>query len=71
MTGDREALARTLAEHDDVAALWYFGTAAGSADVERASAGNLKATWVNHGRALEWSSETRRAVANSCAAPRR
>jgi aldehyde dehydrogenase (NAD+) len=58
VTGDREALARTLAEHDDVAALWYFGTAAGSADVERASAGNLKATWVNHGRAIDWRSNT-------------
>jgi aldehyde dehydrogenase (NAD+) len=54
VTGDREALSRTLAEHDDIAALWYFGTAAGSADVERASAGNLKATWVNHGRAVDW-----------------
>src|SRR5690606_10305658 len=25
VTGDRESLSRTLAEHDDVAALWYFG----------------------------------------------
>ncbi|MFO0994530.1 MAG: aldehyde dehydrogenase family protein [Hyphomicrobiales bacterium] len=58
VTGDREALSRTLAEHDDVAALWYFGTAPGSADVERASAGNLKATWVNHGSAIDWASDT-------------
>ncbi|WP_207484980.1 aldehyde dehydrogenase family protein [Arenibaculum pallidiluteum] len=54
VTGDREPLARTLAEHDDVAALWYAGTAEGSAEVERASAGNLKATWVNHGRVVRW-----------------
>ncbi len=56
VTGDREALAKTLAEHDDIAAYWYFGSAEGSAAVERASAGNLKATWVNHGRAVDWSS---------------
>jgi len=54
ITGDREDLSRTLAAHDDVAALWYFGTAAGSAEVERLSAGNLKATWVNHGDAIDW-----------------
>ena len=58
ITGDREALSRTLAEHDDIAALWCFGTAAGSADVERASAGNLKATWVNHGGTIDWTSDT-------------
>ncbi|MGL1682673.1 aldehyde dehydrogenase family protein, partial [Vibrio parahaemolyticus] len=42
VTGERDVLAKTLAEHDDVAAHWYFGSAAGSAMVERASAGNLK-----------------------------
>ena len=31
--------------------MWYWGTADGSAEVERLSAGNLKRTWVNHGRA--------------------
>ena len=56
VTGDREALAKTLAEHDDIAAYWYFGTEEGSAKVEAASAGNLKATWVNHGRAVDWAS---------------
>jgi aldehyde dehydrogenase (NAD+) len=54
VTGDRETLARTIAEHDDVEALWYFGTKKGSAEVERASAGNLKATWVDHGYAIDW-----------------
>jgi aldehyde dehydrogenase (NAD+) len=52
VTGERDALARTLAEHDEVAAVWYFGTRAGSTMVEKAAAGNLKSTWVNHGRAL-------------------
>ncbi|MFC4626167.1 aldehyde dehydrogenase family protein [Daeguia caeni] len=54
VTGERDLLARTLAEHDDVAALWYFGSREGSAMVEEASAGNLKATWVNHGRMPNW-----------------
>ena len=54
VTGDREALAKTIAEHDDIAAYWYFGTKEGSAKVEAASVGNLKATWVNDGRAVNW-----------------
>ena len=55
VTGDREELAKTIAEHDDIAAFWYFGTKAGSALAEARSTGNLKATWVNHGRAMDWS----------------
>jgi aldehyde dehydrogenase (NAD+) len=55
VTGDREQLVKTLAEHDDVAALWYFGTAEGSTLAEAASAGNLKATWVSRGRPIRWS----------------
>ena len=54
VTGARDELAKTLAEHDEVAAVWYHGDAAGSAMVERASAGNLKSTWVNNGRAIDW-----------------
>jgi aldehyde dehydrogenase (NAD+) len=54
VTGDRETLAKTLAEHDEVAALWYVGSKAGSAMIERASIGNLKATWVNGGRERDW-----------------
>ena len=54
VTGPRDELAKTLAEHDEVAALWYHGDAAGSAMVEKASAGNLKTTWVNHGHATDW-----------------
>jgi len=46
VTGERDALARTLADHDDVGALWYFGAHAGAADIERASAANLKRTWT-------------------------
>jgi len=54
VTGDRESLAKTIAEHDDINAAWYFGTRDGSAAFERASAGNLKPTWVNHGRHVHW-----------------
>jgi aldehyde dehydrogenase (NAD+) len=54
VTGEREPLAAVLAEHDEVNALWYVGPAAGCARVERASIGNLKQTWTNHGKARKW-----------------
>ncbi len=46
VTGDRDELAKTLAEHDDVDAIWYAGPKEGRAMVEKASAGNMKRTWV-------------------------
>ena len=58
VTGEREELAKTLAEHDDVAAVWYYGTRAGCGRVEKFSAGNLKFTWTNQGRACDWSNES-------------
>jgi len=54
VTGAREPLALVLAEHDEVNALWYVGPAAGGAMVERASIGNLKQTWTNHGKTRNW-----------------
>jgi aldehyde dehydrogenase (NAD+) len=54
VTGPREELAMVLAAHDDVDAMWYFGSQAGSASVEKLSAGNLKRTWVNYGKARDW-----------------
>ena len=47
VTGAREPLARVLAEHDDVDALWYVGTADGRRAVEAASIGNMKRTWTH------------------------
>jgi len=47
VTGARDELAEVLAGHDDVEAMWYAGPAAGSAMVERLSAGNMKHTWVS------------------------
>ncbi len=46
VTGQANALAATLAEHDGVDAVWYVGDAVGAARLEAASAGNLKATWT-------------------------
>ena len=54
VTGERDALATVLAEHDEVAALWYVGPADGGAGVEKASAANLKSTWVSDGRSRDW-----------------
>lgn len=54
VTGVRDELAKVLAQHDAVEAMWYFGSADGAAMVERESVGNLKATWVNHGKKRDW-----------------
>jgi aldehyde dehydrogenase (NAD+) len=56
ITGERDMLATVLAQHDDVGAVWYAGSEAGSARVETACAGNIKASWVNHGRGRDWHS---------------
>ncbi len=47
VTGARDALAQVLAEHDDVDAIWYVGSAEGRRSVEFASAGNMKRTWAH------------------------
>jgi aldehyde dehydrogenase (NAD+) len=54
VTGLRDELAPVLAAHDDVDGLWYWGTQAGSAEVERLAAGNMKRTWVDYGRGRAW-----------------
>jgi aldehyde dehydrogenase (NAD+) len=46
VTGPRDPLAKVLAEHDDVDAVWYVGTAEGRRTVEAASVGNMKRTWT-------------------------
>ena len=50
VTGEKDPLAKTLAEHDDVDAVWYFGSREGVKAVELASAGNMKRTFA------EWES---------------
>jgi aldehyde dehydrogenase (NAD+) len=54
VTGERETLTKTLAEHNTVDALWYFGSSEGSRAVETASTGNLKQTWCGYGLARDW-----------------
>ena len=49
VTGDAATLAKTLAEHDGVDAMWLAGDAEMSTMVEKASTGNLKQTWTSRG----------------------
>ena len=53
VTGENDALALTLAEHDGVDALWRAGPNAGEKRLEEASAGNLKSTWML-GEGVDW-----------------
>lgn len=54
VTGARDVLTKTLAEHDDVDALWAFGSANVSAMAERQSIGNLKRTLVDNDLVTDW-----------------
>ena len=54
VTGERDPLSQVLAEHDDVDSMWYFGSAHGSKQIELASTGNMKRTWVSYGHARNW-----------------
>ena len=69
VTGERDALAKVLAEHDDVDALWVFGSQEASTAAERQSVGNLKRTLVDHGR-RSTGTTGRRAKVRSCSARR-
>jgi len=55
VTGSATELARTLAGHAEIDAIWRHDTdAAGCAEVERLSAGNLKRSWTGNGAARDW-----------------
>ncbi|OCO99249.1 MULTISPECIES: aldehyde dehydrogenase family protein [unclassified Ensifer] len=54
VTGSAIELAKTLASHNDVDALWAFGTPELSTLVEKLSSGNLKRTFVDYGKATNW-----------------
>ena len=47
-------IALVIAEHEEVDAVWFFGSEAGSSAVERASIGNMKRTWTSNGRLFDW-----------------
>jgi aldehyde dehydrogenase (NAD+) len=57
VTGGKDALMKTLAEHDDVEGIWYFGSAEGVKTVELASASNMKRTWASD-EARAWMDST-------------
>ncbi|MGC3937766.1 aldehyde dehydrogenase family protein [Roseobacter sp. EG26] len=54
LTGSHADVARHMASHMDVDAVWSFADKDLCADIERASASNLKRTWVNNGFARDW-----------------
>lgn len=54
VTGPVKDLATALASHNDVDALWAFGSEELSTLVEKLSAGNLKRTFVDYGKATDW-----------------
>ncbi len=54
ITGDKEELAKVLANHDDVDGLWYFGSKDGSSMIQNAASENMKRTWVNFGKNRDW-----------------
>ena len=54
VTGSHAELAKPLAGHMDVEAVWSFSSTPLSALIETEAAANLKRTWVNHARARDW-----------------
>ncbi len=55
LTGDHMDLAAHMGGHADIDAVWSFSGADLSATIEKTSAGNLKRTWVNNGKAaFDW-----------------
>jgi len=54
VTGYVSQLLKTLAEHDDVDAIWCYGDDATVAAAKAMSVGNLKQVWTNEGRAIDW-----------------
>jgi aldehyde dehydrogenase (NAD+) len=54
VTGYISQLLKTLAEHDDVDAVWCFADQASGAAAKAMSIGNLKQVWTNEGRAIDW-----------------
>jgi aldehyde dehydrogenase (NAD+) len=54
VTGRSTELVKTLAEHDDVDAIWCFTDEASAAMVKTLSVGNLKQVFTNEGRAIDW-----------------
>jgi len=54
VTGRASELLKTLAEHDDLDAIWSFTDDASAATAKALSIGNLKQVFANEGRAIDW-----------------
>ena len=54
VAGKASELGKTLAEHDDIDAMWSFRDETSSAMVKLGSIGNLKQVWTNEGRQIDW-----------------
>jgi aldehyde dehydrogenase (NAD+) len=54
VSGYQSQLLKTLAEHDDVDAIWSFADETSAAAVKSYSVGNLKQVFTNEGRAIDW-----------------
>ena len=55
VTGSSDELARTLASHGDIDAVWrHDGSLEGCAEVERLSADSLKRTWTGGAKGRDW-----------------
>jgi aldehyde dehydrogenase (NAD+) len=54
VTGYASQLLKTLAEHDDVDALWCYGDEVTVSSAKAMSTGNLKQVWTNEGRVINW-----------------
>jgi len=54
VTGYVSQLLKTIAEHDDVDAIWCFADEASAAAAKSFSVGNLKQVFTNEGRAIDW-----------------
>jgi aldehyde dehydrogenase (NAD+) len=54
VSGRPSELTKTLAEHDDIDAIWSFRDEASSSLVKSLSIGNLKQVWTNEGRVIDW-----------------
>jgi aldehyde dehydrogenase (NAD+) len=54
VTGYSAQLLKTIAEHDDVDAIWCFSDESSAAAAKAFSVGNLKQVFTNEGRAINW-----------------
>jgi len=54
VTGYVSQLLKTIAEHDDIDAVWCSADGATVAATKAMSIGNLKQVWTNEGRVIDW-----------------